>query len=90
MDVKSVFINGELTKTMFVQQPPRIFQGEDDGEIISLMKALYGQRQPPMACKARLDASLHSLGFSRSKLEHAVYLRGHAKLFLLVGPMSMT
>jgi hypothetical protein len=67
MDVKSVFINGELPETMFMQQPP-----------------------PPMAYKAKLDASLHSLGFSWSKLEHAVYLRGHAKLFLLVGPMSMT
>jgi hypothetical protein len=32
-----------------------------------------------------MDASLHTLGFSKSKLEHAVYRKGDDKSFLLVG-----
>jgi hypothetical protein len=32
-----------------------------------------------------MDASLHTLGFSKSKLEHAVYRKGDDKSFMLVG-----
>lgn len=42
-------------------------------------------KQAPRAWYAKLDASLIALGFKRSPLEHAVYRRGDAKSFLLIG-----
>jgi hypothetical protein len=85
MDVKSAFLNGELEETVFVQQPPGLTQGDDQGKVLRLNKALYGLRQAPRAWNAKMDASLHTLGFSKSKLEHAVYRKGDDKSFLLVG-----
>jgi hypothetical protein len=42
-------------------------------------------KQAPRAWNAKLDASLQSLGFHRSPLEHAVYLRNNGKTTLIVG-----
>jgi hypothetical protein len=85
MDVKSAFLNGELEETVFLQQPPGLTQGDDQGKVLRLNKALYGLRQAPRAWNAKMDASLHTLGFSKSKLEHAVYRKGDDKSFMLVG-----
>jgi heterodisulfide reductase subunit B len=84
MDVKSAFLNGDLTETVFVQQPPGFIIGKGD-KVLKLKKALYGLRQAPRAWNAKLDEELIDLGFERSKLEHAVYKRRSKGSFLLVG-----
>jgi hypothetical protein len=84
MDVKSAFLNGDLTETVFVQQPPGFIVGKGD-KVLKLKKALYGLRQAPRAWNAKLDEELIDLGFERSKLEHAVYKRRSKDSFLLVG-----
>jgi hypothetical protein len=43
MDVKSAFLNGELTETVFVKQPPGFIVGSGD-KVLKLRKALYGLR----------------------------------------------
>ena len=53
--------------------------------MLRLQRALYGLRQAPRAWNAKLDASLHTLGFKRSESEHAVYRRGNGDEMLLVG-----
>jgi hypothetical protein len=78
MDVKSAFLNGDLTETVYVQQPPGF-------KVDSENKALYGLKQAPRAWNARLDKELVALGFVRSKLEHAVYRRTGKNSFLIVG-----
>jgi len=88
MDVKSAFLNGDLTETVFVQQPPGFIIGNGD-KVLKLRKALYGLRQAPRAWNAKLDKELVALGFVRSKLEHAVYRRSCKNSFLLVGCMLM-
>jgi hypothetical protein len=46
MDVKLAFLNGDLTETVFVQQPPGFIIGKGD-KVLKLKKALYGLRQAP-------------------------------------------
>jgi hypothetical protein len=46
MDVKSAFLNGDLTKTVYVQQPLGFIIGDSD-KMLRLKKALYGLRQAP-------------------------------------------
>jgi hypothetical protein len=60
MDVKSAFLNGDLTETVFVQQPPGFNVG-NKGKVLKLKKALYGLKQAPRAWNAKLDKELISL-----------------------------
>jgi len=84
MDVKSAFLNGELSEIVYVQQPLGFVVGNGD-KVLKLRKALYGLKQAPRAWNAKLDRELLALGFVRSKMDHAVYRRKNRNSFLLVG-----
>ena len=42
MDVKSVFLNGDLKEEVFVKQPPGFEDAERPDHVFRLDKALYG------------------------------------------------
>jgi len=83
MDVKSAFLNGDLSESVYVQQSPGFVVGNGD-KVLKLKKALYGLKQAPQAWNAKLDCELVGLGFVRSKLDHVVYRRNSGNFFLLV------
>lgn len=85
MDVKSAFLNGDLSEEVYVAQPPGYVITGKEHHVLRLNKALYGLRQAPRAWYAKLDETLSTLGFKRSPLEHVVYRRGDAHSYLLVG-----
>jgi hypothetical protein len=85
MDVKSAFLNGDLSEQVFVHQPPGFVDKQHEGKVLKLKKALYGLKQAPRAWNARLDQELETLNFRRSTLEHAVYMRGNDSSLLIVG-----
>jgi hypothetical protein len=85
MDVKSAFLNGVLSEEVYVSQPPGYIIARKENSVLKLKRALYGLRQAPRAWYAKLDASLVSLGFTRSPLEHAIYRHGNNNRYLLVG-----
>ena len=66
MDVKYAFLNGDLTETVYVQQPPGFIIGKGDN-VLKLKKALYGLRQAPRAWNSKLNKELIALGFVRIK-----------------------
>jgi hypothetical protein len=82
MDVKSAFLNGELTEEVYVTQPPGYVVAGKERQVLRLQKALYGLRQAPRAWYAKLHDTLDKLGFIRNPLEHAVYRRGDATSYL--------
>jgi hypothetical protein len=85
LDVKSAFLNGDLTEEVYVSQPPGFVIDGMEGKVLRLNKALYGLRQALRAWNAKLHSTLRSLGFTRSPSEHAVYVRGEASSRLLLG-----
>ena len=44
MDMKSVFLNGDLKEEVDVRQPPSYAIAGEEGKVYPLRKALYGQR----------------------------------------------
>nr|CCI55332.1 PH01B019A14.1 [Phyllostachys edulis] len=85
MDVKSVLLNGELVEEVYVQQPPVFVDDKHGHMVLKLRKALYGLWQASRAWTSKLDSSLVTLGFERSKMKHAMYRRAKDGTFLLIG-----
>src|SRR5438132_3655898 len=63
MDVKSAFLNGELSEEVYVAQPPGFIEEGAEDKVLRLDKALYGLRQAPRAWNIKLDQSLGELDF---------------------------
>ena len=74
MDVKSAFLNGELTKEVYVNQPPGFEVPNSENKVCKLYKALYGLKQAPRAWYRRIDDFLKSIGFSKGFLDAYVYV----------------
>lgn len=85
MDMKMTFLNNDITEEVYVQRPPSFVDDNNKKNAFRLRKALYGLHHAPRAWNTKLDASLFSLGFTRSKLGHVVYTRGGTQSFLLMG-----
>jgi hypothetical protein len=85
MDVKSMFLNGELQEEVYVTQPPGFVVRGQEAKVLHLDKALYGLRQEPQEWNTKLNTTLQQLGFKHSDCEHAVYARGKGSARLLIG-----
>ena len=84
LDVKSAFLNGDLTEEVFVKQAPGFIAQGAEHKVLRLRKALYGLRQAPRAWNSKLDATMAELGFTRCATEHALYTRRRGKEELVV------
>jgi hypothetical protein len=85
MDVKSAFLNGDLQEEVYVKQPSGFIVAGKEHKVLKLKKALYELHQVPQAWNAKLDDTLLSLGFRRTPLEHAIYVRWNGNMQLVVG-----
>jgi hypothetical protein len=85
LDIKSVFLNGDIHGEVFVQQPEGFVKKGSEHKVLKLRKALYGLHQAPRAWNAKLDCTLSSLGFVRSSFEPAINTRRSNPSQLVVG-----
>jgi hypothetical protein len=85
LDVKSIFLNGELKEEVYVSQPPGFEKEGQEHMVYKLSKALYDLRQAPRAWNMKLDCTLKKLGFIQSPLEYGLYVRGSEDSRLLLG-----
>lgn len=84
LEVKTTFLNGELTEDVFVAQPEGFETNGNEQLVYKLVKALYGLRQAPRAWYAKLNQSLESLGFKRCPYENVVYTKGEGSDNLII------
>jgi hypothetical protein len=85
MDVKSAFLNGTLKEEVYVWQPSGFIVAGSEEKVLRLRKVLYGLHQAPRAWNAKFDATMASLGFQRSSVEHGVYTWSRGEGRLIVG-----
>eukprot|EP00253_Pinus_taeda_P030574 PITA_30574 len=85
MDVKSAFLNGDLDKEVYIEQPDGFILGNDPKLVCRLKKALYGLKQAPRAWYYQLDKYLHQQGFSKGSTDSNLYIKiDNDKLLILV------
>src|SRR6187551_301198 len=69
MDVKSAFLNGDLSELVYVEQPPGFEDPKFPNHVYKISKALYGLKQAPRAWYERLMNFLVSKGFKIGEVD---------------------
>ena len=77
MDVKSAYLNGEI----FIEPLP----GFDipKGMVLRLVKAVYGTKQGGRVWYEEIRNKLGTMGYQRTKVDHAVFVRTHGTLSII-------
>nr|GEW42501.1 uncharacterized mitochondrial protein AtMg00810-like [Tanacetum cinerariifolium] len=83
MDVKMVFLNGELKEEVYVSQPEGFVDHDNPSHVYKLKKALYGLKQAPHAWYDMLSSFLISQLFSKGAVDLTLFTR-HARNDLLL------
>ena len=87
MDVKNAFLNGELSKEVYMMLPPGYSHPPGfPHRVFRLQRALYGLKQAPRAWFAKFSFTISQHGFSGSSFYTALFLRrsGHGITILLL------
>ncbi|GJZ18579.1 retrotransposon protein, putative, ty1-copia subclass [Tanacetum coccineum] len=85
MDVKTTFLNGKLTKDVFMAQPEGFENEKYPKRVYKLQKAIYGLKQASRSWSLCVHEKVTQFGFSRSEDESCVYVKvsGSVVVFLL-------
>jgi hypothetical protein len=71
MDVKTVFIHGDLSKEIFMEYPHGFVT--DSNLVCRLKKSLYGLKQAPRVSYAKIDSFFLRLGFKCCESNHRLH-----------------
>eukprot|EP00253_Pinus_taeda_P008665 PITA_08665 len=83
MDVKFVFLHGDLHEEIYMEQPPGFIQ-TNSNLVCRLKKFLYGLKQTPQAWYAKMDSFLLDTGFSRCHSDNTVYTKKLCKSLIIL------
>lgn len=75
LDVKSAFLQGELTEEVYVEQPKGYELEDAESKVYKLRKALYGLKQAPRAWFSRIDAYFQEMGFEKDASEQTLFTK---------------
>ncbi|KAD3337683.1 hypothetical protein E3N88_33203 [Mikania micrantha] len=78
LDVKTAFLNGDLTEEIYVSQPEGFEVKGSETKVYRLRKALYGLKQAPRAWYSKIDGYFLKNGFLRSHSEPTLYVKNSA------------
>nr|GFB69933.1 retrovirus-related Pol polyprotein from transposon TNT 1-94 [Tanacetum cinerariifolium] len=83
MDVKTVFLNGNLREEVYVSQLYWFVDQENPNHVYKLKKALYGLKQAPRAWYDMLSSFLISQDFSKGLVDPTLFIRRNDNDLLL-------
>ena len=92
MDVKTAFLNGDLTEEIYMDVPEGVQATEDN--VCKLNKTLYGLKQSPRMWNEKIDEYLRQQKFERLNSDHSIYIRqvgngGHDIIALYVDDLIL-
>ena len=79
MDVKTVFLNGNLNEDIYMQQPEGFKAKGKEHMVCKLQRSIYGLKQASRSWNIRFDQATTSFGFEKSPDEPCVYKRIQAQ-----------
>nr|GEW29330.1 hypothetical protein [Tanacetum cinerariifolium] len=88
MDVKTVFLNGNLQEEVYVSQPDGFVDQDNPNHVYKLKKALYGLKQAPRAWYDLLSSFMISQDFSKGSVDPTLFIRRNGNDLLLMSMMG--
>ncbi|KAL6295890.1 hypothetical protein ACE6H2_004032 [Prunus campanulata] len=83
LDVKNVFLHGELDEEVFMHQPQGFEDPVHPHFVCKLQKSLYGLKQAPRAWNAKFTGYLPALGFKSSHSDPSLFVK-HADFEIVI------
>ena len=62
LDIKNVFLHGDLAEEVYIEQPPGFVAQGESGLICKLRRSLYGLKQSPQASFNRFSSVVQEFG----------------------------
>ena len=86
MDVKTAFLNGNLTEDVYMMQPECFVDPTNAGKICKLRKSIYGLKQASRSWNIRFDEVVKGFDFIKNEEEACVYKKesGSSVAFLIL------
>ncbi len=84
MDVKTVFLNGELQEEIYMEQPEGFVVPGQEKKVCRLIKSLYGLKQAPKQWHEKFDKTMLSNGFRINECDKCVYVKGTPTDYVIV------
>jgi hypothetical protein len=86
MDVKMIFLNGNLTKDVYITQPEGFVNHKHTRKICKLQKSIYGLKQASRSWNLCFDEVVKEFGFIKNVEEPCVYKKdsGSTIIFLVL------
>ena len=79
MDVKNAYLNGKLTETVYMKQPPNFIDSAKPAHICRLAHSLYGLWQSRRIWYQTLASAFKVLGFKVCAVDHAIFVSHNVK-----------
>lgn len=86
MDIVTAFLNGVLSETIYMKQPPGFEIRGSEHLVCHLRRSLYGLKQSPRTWYQEIDTYLRDSGWTRSMADPNLYFvreRGHLLILML-------
>ncbi|CAL1358011.1 unnamed protein product [Linum trigynum] len=74
LDVKNVFLHGDLKETIYMECPPG-YLGGDKSKVCLLRRSLYGLKQAPRAWFEKFQDTILLAGFTQSNNDPSLFVR---------------
>ncbi|RVW92973.1 Retrovirus-related Pol polyprotein from transposon RE1 [Vitis vinifera] len=86
LDVKNVFLNGDLEEEVFMSPPPSFEESFGVGKVCKLKKSLYGLKQSPKAWFERFGKVIKHYGYTQSQADHTMFYKhsNEGKVVILI------
>ncbi|PWA99415.1 hypothetical protein CTI12_AA009100 [Artemisia annua] len=86
LDVKNAFLNGDLSETVYMHQPPGFVDSRYPHHVCLLQRSLYGLKQAPRAWFQRFAGYATRAGFYHSRCDSSLFIfqQGSEIAYLLI------
>ncbi|KAF3682389.1 putative FACT complex subunit SSRP1-like [Capsicum annuum] len=75
MDVKTIFLNGELEEEVYMEQPEGFVAPGKENKVCRLINSLYELKQAPKQWHAKFDQIMLANGFNINECDKCVYIK---------------